>query len=407
MEDKSHAIITVAGVFTAVSWLVMALRLWVRLTMRSFGLDDAFAILSLLVFSGFSAFIIYGAVYGIGKHTKDLASFEAAIKAYRSFFIADLLYIAASGLVKISFAISLLRVMVLRRVYIYIIYVVTAATTAFSIFYWFFTLFTCSPIPFFWEQIMNPFSGGTCQQYPKVIGASYAHGAVICVGDLTLAILPALFVRTLNMNHRTKMSIGFLLAFGSIASIATIARLPYIQYVYDHLDFLHTNSELIIWSAVEVGVSIIAISGVTLKPLLVKYNLFFTRNSSRYSKSPRPIYGSASENFSYSIGSGSRRKKIRISAPIPIQHPSPAIARKWPEFAMSNNTRRSSSEDNFWTSKNETPPLPNPDSGAQDDIELLGGQRIHKMVEFSTSSIVEEPPHALIPDHEYEDRRRR
>jgi hypothetical protein len=65
------------------------------------------------------------------------------------------------------------------------------------------------------------------------------------------------------------------------ASVATIARIPYVHRLQD-LDWLYANNELLIWSIVEVGISIIATSIATLRPL--KLRLF--PHHSKSSKNP-------------------------------------------------------------------------------------------------------------------------
>lgn len=69
------------------------------------------------------------------------------------------------------------------------------------------------------------------------------------------------------------------------ASVATIARMPYVRRL-ESIDFLYANNEILIWSIVEVGISIIATAMATLRPLLAKSRLFslITQSSrNRYS----------------------------------------------------------------------------------------------------------------------------
>ncbi|OJD11431.1 hypothetical protein ACJ73_09537 [Blastomyces percursus] len=150
----------------------------------------------------------------------------------------------------------------------------------------------------------------------QVVAGSYAHGSIVCAGDLTLATVPALMIRKLQLNRRIKLSACALLGFGSVASIATIARLTYVHHGYSQVYFLYVNTEIMICSMVEIGVSIIAISTVTLKPLLMKYKIFFSssrgsNNNHNYNHHNHVeahdrsrIYGSGSGDFTYTIGSG-------------------------------------------------------------------------------------------------------
>ncbi|OJD18801.1 hypothetical protein AJ78_01208 [Emergomyces pasteurianus Ep9510] len=301
-------------------------------------------------------------------------------------------------MVKVSFCLSLLRVIVIGRAHVYAIYTVGAVTTIFTIFYWFFTLFTCWPVDFLWNQIRNPNGHGSCRNFRMVVAGSYAHSSIVCAGDLTLAIVPALMLRKLNLNYRTKLSAGILLGFGSVASVATIARLVYVRHGYDQVDFLYTNSEIMIWSVTEIGVSIIAMSAVTLKPLLVKYKIFF--HSSDNSPSPYPrghIHGSGNERFSCAVGPGppnARHNRFHKHSPAGFGS---SILRT--DTTVTGNGQ-SSSEENIWTSNGDGEHSMNTSDGIQEDFELVPRGKIQKVVEFSTSS--KEPDDDPVPNTERE-----
>lgn len=56
--------------------------------------------------------------------------------------------------------------------------------------------------------------------------------------------------------------------------MATIVRIPYAQGILDNPDYLHTSTDIGIWSTVEIGVALTASSLATLKPLLRRMRLF-------------------------------------------------------------------------------------------------------------------------------------
>ncbi|OJD23190.1 hypothetical protein ACJ73_05461 [Blastomyces percursus] len=398
MEDKSQPIIVAAATFVTLSWIIIGFRFYVRLTMTRWGADDFIAGIAMLAFSAFVGSLIYSATQGLGKHNTEIESVQKTVNAFKGLFIANLFYIIASGLVKISFCLSLLRVVVIGRAYVYAIYVVGAITTIFTTFYWFFSLFTCSPVSFLWEQLQRPPHEGTCRQYHTVVSGGYVHGSIICLGDITLAIVPALMLRKLNLSHRTKVSASLLLGFGAVASIATIARLVYIHNGNDMVNFLFTNSELVIWSAVEVGVSVIAVSAVTMKPLLVKYNIL-VHSGCNNPPSPSPrgrIHGSGDENFTCSIGAGPKRKthQNRLQKSFGDRKISSSVLRA--DVIMG----RSSSEEVIWASKDgDGDRSVNNSEGITEDLEMIPTGKIHKIVEFSTSRATKEPDDDPTPIH--------
>jgi hypothetical protein len=71
---------------------------------------------------------------------------------------------------------------------------------------------------------------------------------------------------------------------GNSASVATIARIPYVHRL-EALDFFYANNEILTWSIVEVGISIIATAAATIRPLLAKtcfFPLLTQRSTNRY-----------------------------------------------------------------------------------------------------------------------------
>ncbi|EQL34275.1 hypothetical protein BDFG_03805 [Blastomyces dermatitidis ATCC 26199] len=404
MEEKSCSIFTVAISFLVVSWVTVALRCYVRLNLTRWGMDDILVVVVVFMFSGLAGCLMQSASLGLGKHSKDIKSIDARADAFKFFFTADMLYILSSMIVKVSFCLSLLRIIIVGRAYIFTIYTVGVITFIFTTFYFFFALFSCSPVEYTWEQIRNPDLAGTCRQYFKVVAGSYAHSSIICAGDLTLATVPALMIRKLQLNRRTKLSACVLLGFGSVASIATIARLTYVHHGYNQVDFLYVNTEIMIWSMVEIGVSIIAISAVTLKPLLMKYKMFFSSpqgsnhnhnyNNNNAAHERGRIYGARDSDFTYTIGSGPPRRN-RAST-----HGIISASRLRPDQAVARG--QSSSEENIWVPKGDGHTMPSRD-GPEDDLELIprGGQihKIHKVVEFSTSRGTTEESSQHISEH--------
>lgn len=119
----------------------------------------------------------------------------------------------ATVLIKLSIGAFLLRI-AMERYQIYTIYCVLSIQVTFSIFYFFFILFQCDPISYFWERVVKP--GGSCGRSHAIVKVTYAHGAIIALGDWTLGILPMFIVWNMSLKRRTKISVAVLLAFGSM-----------------------------------------------------------------------------------------------------------------------------------------------------------------------------------------------
>jgi hypothetical protein len=131
----------------------------------------------------------------------------------QGYFVSELLYVTTTGLIKISFSLMLLRIT--EKAWIkWGVWFVILVTSVFSVFYFFFILFACDPVSFFWEK---PLGGpGHCRDPLAMTKATYAHGAVMCFGDITLAVLPLFVIKDLQMQAKQKLSVFGLLALGSV-----------------------------------------------------------------------------------------------------------------------------------------------------------------------------------------------
>lgn len=89
-------------------------------------------------------------------------------------------------------------------------------TTVISVVTFLFVILTCKPVSFFWENVINPFSGGTCLGEEIQIRISYAHIGVMLFMDIVLGIvLPVHVLSGLKMQRRVKISAMLLLSLGS------------------------------------------------------------------------------------------------------------------------------------------------------------------------------------------------
>lgn len=132
------------------------------------------------------------------------------------FLICEILFVLGSGLIKASFALTLLRIVPtgMQRIGLFVLIaitgVMTVATSAII-----FT--TCRPVEFLWTQFESPPAQGNCHGFATQIKFNYAHGAIMLFIDVTLGlIVPIYLLSSLQMPWRVKMSAGLLLSLGSL-----------------------------------------------------------------------------------------------------------------------------------------------------------------------------------------------
>ena len=238
---------------------------------------------------------------GFGQHVPDLSR-ETLVRAFRDGWLFGVFYIIGTGLVKISFAITLLRLMsgrFHRTVIAGTLFAITVVTIVISVL----TITTCSPPKYFWEQGVDPwYLAKASGKDPDALGLkrqgscvsrgpqlNYAYTIIILVVDLMLGIvLPFMILRNLNMRFGLKVTSGLLLALGTLATVASIARLGYLDTLAK-VDILFYARPYFTWSDLEFSLCLIGTSAAMLKPLLIRLGVFkdaSVAGSSGYSKGP-------------------------------------------------------------------------------------------------------------------------
>ncbi|TVY47169.1 hypothetical protein LOCC1_G002578 [Lachnellula occidentalis] len=288
-QDRAPELAAVYGLFLGLTWLFVALRVYVKSFLsKSWGTDDYLLVVSLILFTTYSACSLAGIKYGTGRHTTDIPPQDIP-KALFYWWLCELLYTITIVFVRLSIAVILLRIGG-KPVHKIIIYTTLTMMLAYSIFYSFLVIFQCSPISFFWAQ----FEGlkGTCIKPTIFPAASITHSAVNFTSDWILGLLPIALIWNLRMNRRTKVSVAAVLSLGVLAGIAAIIRIPYIHVLGLTEDFLFNTIDIAIWSTVEPGLGIVAASAATLRPL---FRNFYSLPTARSSHSQKPTHAAAGQ----------------------------------------------------------------------------------------------------------------
>ncbi|KAL7783254.1 hypothetical protein V8C37DRAFT_413768 [Trichoderma ceciliae] len=252
--------------FVVLNSITVGLRLWLRITSRSFGYDDWATCVAFGVFVIFCAFEFRALSYGYGA--KDIQPGYDPTLAAEFFVIAQLLYIIAQLAAKISVALVLYRIATIaplvRRVLVGSMVILTiVSVVAIFIFG-----FQCRPISVAWGV-----GTGTCLPGSTVANVAYAVSAADILFSWLYAILPVYLLWRVQISTRTKLVVSILLGFGAVSCIATILRLNYavlVSQVPSTASAQAVNLLLAatIYSATEVGLAIFCASLAALKPLL-------------------------------------------------------------------------------------------------------------------------------------------
>jgi len=114
---------------------------------------------------------------------------------------------------KLSIGIFLLRIAVAKTHRI-IIWAVIVVTEVYSAFFFLLFLLQCRPSAYFWTQYTG--GKGSCIDPKVIVDAFYGYSAISCLADWILGIIPVFLVWNLQMNTRTKLSVGAILAVGAM-----------------------------------------------------------------------------------------------------------------------------------------------------------------------------------------------
>ncbi|KAH9900339.1 hypothetical protein F4778DRAFT_136630 [Xylariomycetidae sp. FL2044] len=264
-DDRSLELATTTLVFIGVSAVAVTLRCYVRASLlKAFREEDFLALGTLFCFVVYGSFVMLSISNGAGKHVGDVP--ESGIpEALKMRWAAELSYVVTSLFLKFTIGVFLLRICSTTRQRI-IIWIVLIGCLVFNLFYVFIAAFQCKPVEYFWMRAVED-AKGTCLSEEIILGSTYAAAAVNACADWVLGLMPIALVWNLDLNKRSKVSVAGILALGSIASSATIVRIPYIYQLAHDDDFLYEFTDLAIWSTVENGLGLTASSIATLRPL--------------------------------------------------------------------------------------------------------------------------------------------
>ncbi|KAJ5654657.1 hypothetical protein N7490_001660 [Penicillium lividum] len=254
---------------TVLALLTYGLRVYCRLTRKSWGTEDWIMTAALVPFAVLVAGCIGGAFNGIGIRNSTLA--EPGNEKYTAlgkkfFLVFEVGYCSAIIPIKLSISWMLIRVAGKRKTYLYIQYVVIVTFVVMNIIALIFILTNCIPVSAAWstEALEN---GGHCKPGYVLADVYYACTAVNIVTDWVTACLPIPLLWNVQINRNTKISIVALMGLGIFASLSACVRLKYTVALTNQNDYLYSVANVVIWGFAENGIGMIVGNVATLRPL--------------------------------------------------------------------------------------------------------------------------------------------
>lgn len=206
LYDNASQLVDTSIALLVISSVTIVLRCYVRLRLRSFGLDDWLMCLGMVryelsiidqhctdslqaLFILMCATTIIGAHSGFGAHFANVADFTKGDKvstapiahkqgcskrAIQLWFLWQVAYLSASIPIKLSILWTLRRIAT-RRVYIYAIDTVSVILTIWALVTIFYVIGYCTPTAFHWDKSI---AGGKCNKEETTKAFAYAYSAI-------------------------------------------------------------------------------------------------------------------------------------------------------------------------------------------------------------------------------------
>ncbi|KJX96093.1 hypothetical protein TI39_contig835g00008 [Zymoseptoria brevis] len=335
-EDHAPNVAAAIIILSFISCVVFPLRVYTRIKFGSWGFDDWAMTVAVIPYAALSVFCLGGAFLGIGVHKWHLDEAQSET-AMMWFFFFEIFFCIAIIPIKLSIAFMLMRIAGPKRIYTTILWVVTILFVLMNTISFFYIIFRCQPVSWAWDM-STP--GGKCLPTKDLADIYYADTAVNIITDWCCALLPIPLLWNLHLNTNAKISVGFLLSLGVLASLSACIRLRYTVNLNNTDDYLFSVGDVVIWGYAENGVGFIVGCIATLRPLFrglfhlggsnpTSPNHHPHRNTNSHRSQPRrhgkfspyndsalESHGSSSDGHDpYYIGSATREKtKTNVTA---------------------------------------------------------------------------------------------
>lgn len=167
-------------------------------------------------------------------------------------YVAQIFYVAALALTKVSLVCMYLRIFWAHppfklACYGALAFIIIPSTAILAT-----TIVSCDPVPFFWDRDL---SAGQCLD---VTALAYANSAFAAAQDALLIALPIAMLWQLNMSTRKKIHIGVMFAVGSLGLVATIIRLFTLHIFGNLADPTWDYVAIVYWTTIELAAGLIA-----------------------------------------------------------------------------------------------------------------------------------------------------
>ncbi|KAF1980290.1 hypothetical protein BU23DRAFT_625473 [Bimuria novae-zelandiae CBS 107.79] len=248
------------------TWTAVALRIWVRLGItKSPGWDDATMIMALCLFTCYCAFILV--ITRSSAAHNQFTSMEA-LQSLVYVQLSEVFYVLTTTFLKISLGLFFLRILT-KPWQMRLFEAILVISAAYGLFYFFATVFVCGDPTKLGANLLGN-SAKHCAPTWFVLGTGYIYGIVNVLADWAFTLIPIIILIDSTMDRREKISVGIVIAFAAVGSIASIMRMVYLKGLLFHGSISTASVKATIWATAEPGVGIVAACAAIMRPLFRK-----------------------------------------------------------------------------------------------------------------------------------------
>ncbi|KAI3390610.1 hypothetical protein diail_9089 [Diaporthe ilicicola] len=274
--------------FMVISIVFYAFRVWARLLVKRFALDDYLA-----------GAALHQPLYPDGSpimNDPGLIFFE------QTKFAINMISILGLGLVKASILVLYYNLFPSRK-FQYAFYAMMAYVVGWTVSFFFSHLFTCYPITVFIE----PYYGNSCVHTVEMFLALLYTDVF---ADFVILLLPVPMVLKVQLPLKKKLAVLAMLGLGAAVCAVSITRVIAISAVAEEYtkhpnDVIYYTAPVFFWTNIELSLAIVCACLPTLRPI---YSHFF----------PKPI---ATGTDDYEFGSSGRMGQMKNSIKKSIRKP--------------------------------------------------------------------------------------
>ncbi|ATZ58524.1 hypothetical protein BCIN_16g02840 [Botrytis cinerea B05.10] len=261
LQDLALSIVTLSP---ALALIAVCLRVWSRVSLGQFGLDDGLIVFSMIL-SICETYVQWQYIVFnfVGLHIWDVPLDHDPIPGLKFNFAVQILYNPILSIVKTSILIFLLRITGQKIEIKRTIWALLIINNALMVAIFIVVIFQCTPISYNW---LSNIPGGYCIEQ----GVFYVVTTVFTlVTDILVLAVPFWIVIGLKMPRKTKFAAIAVFFLGFLVTIVGIVRLAMMITVFFHPPPADSTRSIgFVTSAIEINLAIITASAPALKPMM-------------------------------------------------------------------------------------------------------------------------------------------